>query len=170
MRHCTRAFYCLQYCHVLPITCIAEYCLCAGLLPLPSMLCDDCGYSTTCQGYMTAHLRGHAGKRVHPCDVPGCSAVFNTRRSLIIHERKHTGEKPFVCAELGCSYSATCKLLLIAHTKRHKGDLSQKCMVPECGYASSSRASLTAHSRAIHNFIPPPKKAQYRRLYTGPRE
>ena len=133
------------------------------------MLCDICDFSSTHQGYMTAHMRGHAGQRVFSCKESGCSAVFLVKRSLVVHERKHTGERPFVCLEPACPYTTTSKLLLNAHTKRHKGDLSYKCMVPECGYASCSRAALTAHSRAVHNFNPPPRKAQSR-LYIGPCE
>lgn len=93
-------------------------------------------------------------RKVHVCDVSGCSAAFSRPWRLAAHTAVHSGQKPFPCDYEGCGKAFTYNF----HLRRHKSTAhteksTQKrirCSYPGCNKEFTLIQNVRKHYRRTH--------------------
>ena len=92
--------------------------------------CNQCGYTSSRAGHLSAHLNIHSGEKSNKCNQ--CDYVSFYASALKTHLKVHSGEKSNKCNQ--CEFSSIQASNLRTHMKTHWRNLKQmqpvwKCMI-----------------------------------------
>ncbi|XP_034486513.1 zinc finger and SCAN domain-containing protein 31-like [Drosophila innubila] len=105
------------------------------------LICDQCGYQTSCKRSLNIHILRHKGEKNFVCKE--CGARHYSQHLLQLHVRvRHKGEMPFVCKYCNQRFF-TSSAKLRHEVVRHIRDFKYECKI--CNKKYLTKSCLTKH-------------------------